>query len=207
MNPPRVHTITDLAALRAVSDPLRTRILRELREEPRTTAQVAARLGEGTTKLHYHVSELERNGLVELVETRQKGNLIEKYYRAVAPFFRVDPRLFQEGPGALEAFYTSVTGMLDLAVVDLQEAIRAGEVTPVESGRAVRAVLHLRLAPEAVEEFRSRFAALVEELRERSEPEAGGGVALTLLFVPLAAAEAGAGSEETGGETAPPFNE
>src|SRR3954463_2765977 len=94
----RVHTISDLAALRAISDPLRTRILRELRDVPRSTAQVAARLGEGTTKLHYHMNELERNGLVELVETRQKGNLIEKYYRAVAGFFRVDPALFQEGP-------------------------------------------------------------------------------------------------------------
>src|SRR4051794_8691867 len=113
MRAPRVHTIADLAALRAISDPLRTRILRELREVSRTTAQVAGILGEGTTKLHYHMNELERNGLIEVVETRQKGNLIEKYYRSVADFFRVDPALFQAGPEALEAFYTSAAGMLE----------------------------------------------------------------------------------------------
>lgn len=185
MNEPRVHTITDLAALRAISDPLRTRILRELRDVPRSTAQVAALLGQGTTKLHYHMQELERNGLVELVETRQKGNLIEKYYRAVAEFFRVDPALFHEGPEALEAFYTSVAGMLDTAALDLQGAIRAGEVTNAESARSLRSMLRLRLDPEQVEEFRTRFAELAEELRTKSSPEGSSGVALTLLFVPL----------------------
>lgn len=182
---PSVHSISSLAALKAISDPLRARIIRELRQTPRTTAQVAALLGEGTTKLHYHISELERNGLIEVVETRQKGNLVERYYRAVAEFFRVDPLLFQEGPDALPAFQTNVTSILDTAALELHDAVRKGEITPAESGQSLRSLLRLQLTPEQVQDFRSRQEALVAEFREKSGPEGTAGVLLTLLLVPL----------------------
>jgi DNA-binding transcriptional ArsR family regulator len=186
MSDQRVHTISDLGALRAISDPLRTRIVRELRREPRTTAQVAAALGEAPTKLHYHINELERNGLIVLVETRQKGNLLEKHYRAAAEYFRVDPALFQGGPEALQAFQANVASILDVTAVELQELISSGHITSEESARSLRSLLRLQLTPAQVEEFRSRLEALVEEYRQKSAAGATAGAALTLLFVPLA---------------------
>ena len=184
MNP--VHTITDLSALRALTDPLRKEILRLLQREPRTASQLAAALGEKPTKLHYHVTELERNGLIELAETRMKGNLQEKYYRAVAELYRVDPRLFADGPEARSAFYDHATVTLDHAGLDLREAIGAGRVTAAESGRALTSLLRLHLPPEAVEELRSRLDALLSEFRGKSRPDLPDAAALTLLFYPLA---------------------
>jgi DNA-binding transcriptional ArsR family regulator len=181
----RIHNLDDLSALRALTDPLRKAIIRELQREPKTASQLAAALGEKPTKLSYHVLELERNGLIELVETRMKGNLQEKYYRAVAEMFRVDPRLFAEGPEGEDAFYEHVTGLLDRAALDFREAIRSGQITPDESRRALASQLHLRLTPEQAAEFRDRLEALLAEFREKPSENTPIGAALTLLFCPL----------------------
>ena len=181
-----VYTINTLATLRAISDPLRTAIIGELREAPRTTAQVAAALGESATKLHYHIGELERNGLIEVVETRQKGNLLERYYRSVAPFFRVDPSLFHGGPEALEAFVTNMVSTLDTTAFNLHRWARAGQLTEQEVSQSLRTLLRLRMTPELRDEFRARLEALVAEFREKSSPEGHASLSLTLLFLPLA---------------------
>src|SRR5262245_52283071 len=83
------HTVTDLAQIRALADPLRLRILGALGREPRTTKQVADVLGEKPTKLYHHVEALERVGLVRLTETRPNRGTVEKYYQAVAGRFQV----------------------------------------------------------------------------------------------------------------------
>ena len=48
--------------------------------------------------MNYHLRELERAGLAELVEERRKGNCTERILRARATRFVVDPSVF--GPGA-----------------------------------------------------------------------------------------------------------
>lgn len=99
---PGIHEVRDLAQVKALSHPLRLRILEELASGPeRTTKQVAEALGEPPTRLYHHVATLERAGLVELVATRPNRGATEKYFRAVAGMFRVDPDLFDElGAGA-----------------------------------------------------------------------------------------------------------
>jgi DNA-binding transcriptional ArsR family regulator len=195
----RVHSIEDLSALRAMTDPLRKQILRELQPEPRTTARLAAILGEKPTKLHYHVHELERHGLIELVETRMKGNLQEKYYRAAAEYYRVDPRLFQEGPESQEAFFDHAAGLLDRTALDLRAAIRDGQITPEESAKSLATLLCLHLSPEDAASFRSRLEGLVAEYRERSDPSEAGAVLLSLMFIPLAPAGAPTTDREANG--------
>ena len=64
------YVIRDLAQLKVLADPLRVRILEALCEQPRTTKQVAERLGEKPTKLYHHVEALDRAGLIELHSTR-----------------------------------------------------------------------------------------------------------------------------------------
>ncbi|MBW3625847.1 MAG: helix-turn-helix domain-containing protein [Armatimonadetes bacterium] len=181
-----LHTIDTLPALRAMADPLRKEILRELQAAPRTTAQLAARLGDKPTKLHYHIQELERNGLIELAETRMKGNLQEKYYRSVAECYRVDPRLFQEGPEAQEAFYDDVVGLLDRTALDVRKALQEGRMTANETSKSLISLLHLHLTEADVDELRRRLAELLEEFRERGRSEGDRVAALTLMFFPLA---------------------
>jgi DNA-binding transcriptional ArsR family regulator len=73
---------TPLDMLKALGDPVRLRVISAL-TVPRTVKQVGEYLGEDAGKLYYHVKELYRVGLVDLVETRVAGGVAEKYYRAV----------------------------------------------------------------------------------------------------------------------------
>jgi DNA-binding transcriptional ArsR family regulator len=182
-----IHLVDTLPALRALSDALRMAVIRELRAAPKTVSQLAALLREPANKLHYHVTELEKHGLVEVVETRQKGNLLEKYYRASAEFFRVDPHLFDDGPEALEAHYENVVSLLDTTAMELRRAMQAGRITASGLGEAVRTLLYLKLSPEEAVELRERLGELIREFREKSRPEAAQGVALTVLMFPFAA--------------------
>jgi DNA-binding transcriptional ArsR family regulator len=177
-----VHVVDTLDALRALSDPLKLRIIESLRPEPLTASQVARQLGEKPNKLHYHVTELERAGLIRVAETRQKGNLLERYYRPAADFFRVDPALFGKGPEGLAAFYQSVAGLLDQTDADLRAAIDAGRVTEAEAAASRRMLVRSRLSEADAAEFGRRLDALLEEFGRRSLPEGGTRIALTLLF-------------------------
>jgi DNA-binding transcriptional ArsR family regulator len=177
-----VHVIDTLDALRAFSDPLKLQVIEALRPAPLTASQVARKLGEKANKVYYHVTELERVGLIVAVETRQKGNLLEKYYRPAGDFFRVDTRLFEKGPEALSAFYEHVRGTLDRTAIDLRSAIEAGRVTEAEAAASKRVLLRSRLNRADAEEFTRRLDDLLKEFGRRSAPDAELPIALTILF-------------------------
>lgn len=98
---PEVYYIENMEQLRAIADPLRGRIFEALARRPLTVTQVGALLGEAPAKTHYHVRELERVGLLNLVETRERGGILEKYYRAVARVLATTPSLLQGQPDAV----------------------------------------------------------------------------------------------------------
>lgn len=81
---PAAYELETIEQIRAVADELRMRIIKQFTLQAMTVTQLADVLGVAANKLHYHVRELERVGLVRLVETREKGAILEKYYRAVA---------------------------------------------------------------------------------------------------------------------------
>lgn len=86
--------------LRAVADPNRLSILRELMVAPATISQLGARRDRHPAWIRHHVKVLESAGLVSLVETRTVRNYTEKYYGACAPAFVIDRVVRPEGPGS-----------------------------------------------------------------------------------------------------------
>ncbi|HEY6329526.1 MAG TPA: winged helix-turn-helix domain-containing protein, partial [Blastocatellia bacterium] len=68
----------------------RLRILEHL-SEPNSAAGLAKRLKLPRQRINYHLRELEKEGFVELVETRQKGNCLERVVRATARSFVISP--------------------------------------------------------------------------------------------------------------------
>jgi DNA-binding transcriptional ArsR family regulator len=70
--------------------PGRLRLLEQL-TEPDSAAGLARRLGVPRQKLNYHLRELEREGFLELIEERRKGNCMERVVRAVAREFLIAP--------------------------------------------------------------------------------------------------------------------
>src|SRR5579863_3964276 len=87
------YEIENIEQLRAVADLLRLRIIDMLGKQPMTATQLGERLGEAPAKMHYHVRELEKVGLLKLVETREKGGILEKYYQPVARELSVNKAL------------------------------------------------------------------------------------------------------------------
>ncbi|MBO0805935.1 MAG: helix-turn-helix transcriptional regulator [Nocardiopsaceae bacterium] len=85
-----VAVITDPAAAEVSLDPVRARLLAEL-AEPASATMLAARVGLPRQKVNYHLRELERHGLAELVEERRKGNVTERLLRATAGSYVISP--------------------------------------------------------------------------------------------------------------------
>jgi DNA-binding transcriptional ArsR family regulator len=85
-----VAVIDDPAAAEATLDPMRARLLAEL-VEPASATMLAARVGLARQKVNYHLRELERHGLIELVEERRKGNVTERLMRATALSYVISP--------------------------------------------------------------------------------------------------------------------
>jgi DNA-binding transcriptional ArsR family regulator len=85
-----VAVIDDPAAAEVCIDPTRARLLAEL-IEPGSATMLAGRVGLARQKVNYHLRELERHGLIELVEERRKGNVTERVLRATALSYVISP--------------------------------------------------------------------------------------------------------------------
>ena len=82
--------IEDPAAAEVCLEPVRARLLAEL-AEPASATTVAQRIGLPRQNVHYHLKELERHGLVRLVEERRKGNVHERILQATALSYVISP--------------------------------------------------------------------------------------------------------------------
>jgi DNA-binding transcriptional ArsR family regulator len=85
-----VDVIEDPAAAAVALDPLRARMLAELRE-PASAAALAQRLGLARQKVNYHLRALESHGLVAVAEERMHGGLTERLLGATAASYVVSP--------------------------------------------------------------------------------------------------------------------
>lgn len=85
-----VEVIEDPAVAAVALDPLRNRLLGEL-STPASAATLAARVGQPRQKIHYHLKELARHGLVREVSTRKWGGLTERRLIASANAYVVSP--------------------------------------------------------------------------------------------------------------------
>lgn len=92
-----VDVVREHDRLRGRLSPLRRRLLEELRE-PASATGLAARLGESRQRVNYHLRELEKGGLVELVEERQRRGRTERLVRATARTVVVPPAVVGELP-------------------------------------------------------------------------------------------------------------
>src|ERR1700761_8538356 len=92
-----VTNIADPRWLRAVSHPIRIRLLAMLDEEPARPVILASKLQQPLGTVAYHVRTLYDLGLLKLVSTRQRRGATEHYYKTKA-----HPKLSDDagdGPG------------------------------------------------------------------------------------------------------------
>ncbi|EYE87886.1 hypothetical protein Q428_10925 [Fervidicella metallireducens AeB] len=81
----------NLEQMKIISDQNKINILNcfEL-DKPLSINEVAEKLGISYSKVNYQIKTLEKVGLLEVVDTKIKSGIIEKYYLPTAEEFRID---------------------------------------------------------------------------------------------------------------------
>lgn len=163
------YQIEDLDTLRTLADPLRTQIYEILLAEPANVREVAERLGLAPSRLYYHFNLLEKVNLIKVVETRMVGNMVEKFYRAVAYNLDVAPGLLDFQKSELkETLDELLTVSLDATREDLIRSVNARlidlEQGAVEKPRRVMVNrLTARIPDDVADEFHKRLNELLAE--------------------------------------------
>ena len=182
-----VHELTTLAELRSLADPLRLLLFRLLRERERTVKELCDILGESSTRLYYHVAELERVGLVRLVRTEARSGIVQKYYRSIARFVAVPFSIFQAEPQSEEAqaaveWYRV---LMEQAFIDLRLAFfdRPQDTDP-DTVFATRN--YIRTTAERAKELVRKLVELQEEIVAADDPDGPERFAFTTVLAPTA---------------------
>ena len=190
-----VFIIQDLETLRIISDPLRTQIFELLIQSPLSVKQVADRLGLAPGKLYYHFSQLEKVGLIRVVETRMHANLVEKIYQAAAATLSIDKNLlnFASSSGQENIFSLAVSA-IDTTREDILRSfqVRATQLEQGATGQPRKAIIQRalsRISDERAEEFTERLHALILEFSQSDAPASDGAekrqaYALSVFFYP-----------------------
>lgn len=89
-----IQVIRGLDQAAAALEPTRLRLLSELATPDGDSASgLARRLNLPRQRVNYHLRELEKAGLVELVREQKKGNCVERIVRAVARSYLISPEV------------------------------------------------------------------------------------------------------------------
>lgn len=176
---PAVMAVGDAETLRALSDPLRLRILEAMavRFDPAWSVKELARtLGVPQTRLYHHVDLLVERGLVVPAERRIVSGILETRYRAAARSFQLDRRLFAgRTDAARAALHAALSSVFDRSRDEIEQATEAGTLDLGDDAPPERRLLLSRgivgLSPARAAELRSRLLALIEEYGADGGPE------------------------------------
>jgi DNA-binding transcriptional ArsR family regulator len=109
--------------MKALSHPLRWRILEALNVGPASPSMIAAQLGEPLGNVSYHVKILLSYDAIELVETRPVRGALEHVYRAIERPLLKDAQWARLPAGVRRDHFNNI---LNSAWEHLVEAARAG---------------------------------------------------------------------------------
>lgn len=154
-------TITTAQQFKAISDPMRSRILGIIQNQPATAKQIADRLGATPGAIGHHLHVLEAAGLAKIIARRLVRGIVANYYTRTARIFTYDfpDEIAGGGAGSLE--------IMSKARDELVEALIGVESDPCQT----ISFPHVRLSPERAQAYFERIEALVEDLlHEPSDP-------------------------------------
>jgi predicted ArsR family transcriptional regulator len=164
--------VTDVRALRALSHPLRGKLLGHLRTHgPSTATRLGQELGESSGSTSYHLRQLATYGFVE--ELTDEGNGRDRWWRARHRSTHFDTAAFMAEPGGREA-----VDELSLRQVGQQQRLLANYVDESpqldDEWRAAVSLNDwaLHLSPAAVRELAEELNDVIARWRDtREEPD------------------------------------
>lgn len=157
--------------LRALSHPVRLRMLGLLRlEGPATATTLARRLGLNTGATSYHLRTLAQHGFIE--EDENRGNARDRWWRATHQATRTSSAQLSEDEHDTHDAYLQAVGVMYAG--QLQRAIEQDRTLPDHwRGVGTFSDWALRLTPERAQELKQAIVALVEDFAEDTEDTPG----------------------------------
>jgi len=157
---PAITSVDDQRYVKALSHPLRVRILGILEEQPASPVELSQVLDATLGTISYHVRQLNELGLLELVRETPRRGAIEHHYRA-------KPR-----PKSGGSSWESVSVIAKQAVIGAElaqtteVATRAAAVGGFDRDHARLERLRLQLDAKGVEQLSKAVAKLVDDAQK-----------------------------------------
>jgi DNA-binding transcriptional ArsR family regulator len=175
-----VQIVRDRGQTSALCHPERARLLAAL-AEPDSAAGLARRFDLPRQRLNYHLRELEKAGLVELVEERRKGNCTERVVRATARAYVISPEVLGElagGSPARAADRFSASHLVGVAARVISDIAALGDRAASQRKRLATLTIdtEVRFASadaraKFADELSAALAALSAKYHDESAPE------------------------------------
>jgi len=168
-----IQTLTQYSQLKAISDPIRAEIMMRLIEKPHTGKMLSDKLELSRANIHYHLKELEKNQLIELVRKEEKGGVIQKFYQSVARGFTPSADLLPYSNDVSE----SARQMLMQIAKSTTSAILSAPEESFDRKTAsenpsdwnfIGSLWQLELTEEDFQKWIKKYFTLMEELRKIS---------------------------------------
>lgn len=168
-----IQIIQTYDQLKAISDPLRTKILMFLVEKPYTCHQLAEELNLTRAKVLYHLRELEKHEFIKLVNKVEQGGNLLKYYQAVARgFIPADNLLnFVESQEATRQSYLEVLNRAKTRVLTAPDSSFEFNSSAVEEWDSLSLQSEVFVSKEKFLEFTKKYRELIDELVTNEKTE------------------------------------
>jgi DNA-binding transcriptional ArsR family regulator len=165
-----VTNITDPRWLRAISHPIRIRLLAMLDEEPASPVILASKLDQPLGTIAYHVRTLYDLGLLKLVSTRQRRGATEHYYKTTG-----HPRSSEEAWESLDAISKQrlLTALIAKATDYATRSAAAGGFDAREAHISTDALKLDRQGLEQLAEESKKWLARAQEIERESAQRHG----------------------------------
>lgn len=168
---PPTLVIRAIPQFKAISDPLRSRILKLIQHQPATAKQIAERLHIPHGTIGHHLQVLEAAGLVQVVARRLVRGIVAKYYTRTARIF-----IFETPHEAGEV--SVALDLLTQARDELAEVMASGESDHEQNV----SFPHVRLSPERAQHYAERMQELVSDLLSEKPDPTGETYGVCLAF-------------------------
>lgn len=157
--------------LKVISDPLRTKMLIHLVEQPHTGQMLAQELNLSRAKVLYHLRELEKYGIIQLVRKEERGGNILKFYQAVARgFIPADHLLtYVESKEATRQSYLEVIDRAKTRVLTAPDESFELHSSNVEEWNNLSLQTEFTVSQKKFVEFTQKYRELLETLKEEDD--------------------------------------
>lgn len=163
-----IYILETYEQLKVISDPLRTKMLIHLVERPHTGQMLAQELNLSRAKVLYHLRELEKYGIIQLVRKEERAGNVLKFYQAVARgFIPADHLLtYVESKEATRQSYLEVIDRAKTRVLTAPDKSFELHSSNVEEWNNLSLQTEFTVSREKFVEFTKKYRELLDTLKE-----------------------------------------